>query len=77
MKGEPTPTLEGLMSPEVGGNISLDFEGGLGAAVGSPIVNVVGPLSDETLNCVVAGGHWNVHDFRQLGVSHEVCGKVS
>ena len=31
MQGEPTPTLEGLMSPEVGGNISLDFEGGLRA----------------------------------------------
>ena len=77
MQGEPTPTLEGLMSPEVGGNISLDFEGGLRAAVGSPIVNVVGPLSDETLDCVVAGGHWNVHGFRQLGVCHEVCGEVS
>ncbi len=77
MQGEPTPTLEGLMSPEVGGNISLDFEGGLRAAVGSPIVNVVGPLSDETLDCVVASGNWNVHDFRQLSIGHEVCGKVS
>ena len=47
MQGEPTPTLEGLVSPEVGGNISLDFEGGLRAAVGSPIVDVVGPLLDE------------------------------
>ena len=27
MQGEPTPTLEGLMSPEVSCNISLDFEG--------------------------------------------------
>ena len=77
MQGEPTPTLEGLMSPEVGGNISLDFEGGLRAAVGSPIVNVVGPLSDETLDCVVAGGYWNVHDFLQLGVGHEIREKVS
>ena len=77
MQGEPTPTLEGLMSPEVSCNISLDFEGGLGATVGSPIMNVVGALPNETLDCVVAGGDWNVHDFRQLGVSHEVCGKVS
>ena len=77
MQGEPTPTLEGLMSPEVGGNISLNFEGGLGAAVGSPIVNVVGPLLDETLDCVVTGGHWNVHGFRKLGAGHEVCGEVS
>ena len=77
MQGEPTPTLEGLMSPEVSCNISLDFEGGLGAAVGSPIMDVVGALPNETLDCVVAGGDWNVHDFRQLGVSHEVCGKVS
>ena len=65
------------MSPEIGGNISLDFEGGLGATVGSPIVDVVGALPNETLDCVVAGGDWNVHDFRQLGVGHEVCGKVS
>ena len=77
MQGEPTLTLEGLMSPEVSCNISLDFEGGLGAAVGSPIMNVVGALPYEALDRVVAGGHWNVHDFRQLGVGHEVCGKVS
>ena len=77
MQGEPTPTLESLMSPKVGGNISFDFEGGLRAAVGSTIMNVVGALPYETLDCVVAGGHWNVHGFRQLGVGHEVCGEVS
>ena len=77
MQGEPTPTLEGLMSPEVSCNISLDFEGGLGATVGSPIMNVVSALPYETLDCVVAGGHWNVHGFRQLGIGHEVCREVS
>ena len=40
-------------------------------------MNVVGALPYEALDRVVAGGHWNVHDFRQLGVGHEVCGKVS
>ena len=60
------------MSFEVGGNVCLDFEGGLRAAVGSPIVNVVGPLSDETLDCVVARRHRNAHHLRQLGVGHEV-----
>ena len=65
------------MSPEVGGNISLDFEGGLRAAVGSTIMNVVGTLPYETLDCVVARRHWDVHGFRQLGIGHEVCGEVS
>ena len=40
-------------------------------------MNVVGALSYETLDCVMARRHWDVHGFRQLGVSHEVCGKVS
>ena len=40
-------------------------------------MDVVGALPNETLDCVVAGGDWNVHGFRQLGIGHEVCGEVS
>ena len=65
------------MSFEIGGDVGLDFERGLRAAVRSTIVNVVGALPDEALDRVVAGGHWNVHGFRQLGIGHEVCREVS
>ncbi len=72
MQGEPASTLESRVSYEEGRNISLDFEGRLRPAVGLTIMNVVCPLSDEALDCVVAGGDWDVHRFGKLGVSHEV-----
>ena len=60
------------MSFEVGGDVGLDFEGGLRTAVGSTIMNVVGSLPDEALDRVVARRHRNAYHFRQLGVGHEI-----
>ena len=57
-------------------NISLDFERRFRAAVRATIMNIVGALSDEALDSVVARRDWNAHDFRELSVGHEICRKV-
>ena len=57
-------------------NISLDFERRFRAAVRDTIMNIVGALSDEALDCVVARRDWNAHDFRVLSVCHKIVRKV-
>ena len=66
LQGEPTPTLEGGMRSEERCNISLDFERRFRAAVRATIMNIVGALSDEALDCAVARRDWDAHDFLKL-----------